>query len=244
MPVIYEPQGRAQEYSELAINLYTGCSHRCQYCYVPQALRTNLEAWSTHPQPRKKILQTLSAEARKMSGCTKEVLLSFSSDPYQSDEAAAVTREALLILEANYFQSVQVLTKAGHRAKRDFDIFERNPCFWKFGSSISFLSESLRERWEPGAPSIASRIAAVQEAYQRGVYTWVSVEPVVDHEEALQVIAALRPFTNLFKIGKLNHMQPDTPIDWAAFLRDVRAVLGDHPHIIKKDLLVYEHSEN
>ena len=31
MPVIYEPKGKAREYSPYACNLYIGCSHRCQY---------------------------------------------------------------------------------------------------------------------------------------------------------------------------------------------------------------------
>ena len=34
MKVIYEPKGRAKEYAELAVNLYNGCSHGCEYCYA------------------------------------------------------------------------------------------------------------------------------------------------------------------------------------------------------------------
>ena len=34
MNVIYEPKGRAREYSELACNLYRGCTHGCRYCYA------------------------------------------------------------------------------------------------------------------------------------------------------------------------------------------------------------------
>ncbi|GAJ10528.1 unnamed protein product, partial [marine sediment metagenome] len=31
MKAIYETRGRAREYCGLAINLYTGCEHRCVY---------------------------------------------------------------------------------------------------------------------------------------------------------------------------------------------------------------------
>ena len=31
---IYEPSGRAREYGELAVNIYTGCNHGCSYCYA------------------------------------------------------------------------------------------------------------------------------------------------------------------------------------------------------------------
>ena len=31
---IYEPAGRAREYSPLALNYFKGCTHNCAYCYV------------------------------------------------------------------------------------------------------------------------------------------------------------------------------------------------------------------
>ena len=34
MRTIYEPQGRAREYSPLALNHYQGCDHACTYCYA------------------------------------------------------------------------------------------------------------------------------------------------------------------------------------------------------------------
>ncbi len=41
---IYAPKGRALEYGELALNIYTGCPHRCSYCYAPLALKRNRES--------------------------------------------------------------------------------------------------------------------------------------------------------------------------------------------------------
>ncbi len=32
MNVVYEPKGRAREYSELACNLYRGCTHDASVC--------------------------------------------------------------------------------------------------------------------------------------------------------------------------------------------------------------------
>lgn len=44
MNVVYEPRGRAREYSELAYNLYRGCTHGCRYCYAPACMRACLHA--------------------------------------------------------------------------------------------------------------------------------------------------------------------------------------------------------
>jgi len=36
MKPIYQPKGAAKEYGDYAINIYTGCPHRCYYCYTPK----------------------------------------------------------------------------------------------------------------------------------------------------------------------------------------------------------------
>ncbi|MDR0328523.1 MAG: radical SAM protein [Planctomycetaceae bacterium] len=234
MPIIYTPRGKALEYSDLAVNLYTGCSHGCRYCYCPAILRKTIDDWANDPKPRRDILNQLDSDAAKVLDDQREILLSFMSDPYHSDGAAIVTRQALLILERHGLR-VQVLTKGGKRSIGDFDILARNG--WKFGSTILFLSERLREEWEPGAASIAERIEAVQEAHRRGIFTWVSVEPVIDTAEALSVMRELRDIVDLWKIGKLNHdKEREAAIDWKQFLYDTEEMLADKNFIIKKDL--------
>ena len=239
MPVIYESTGKAREYSELALNLYSGCSHKCLYCYCPSIMRKSLDDWSAMPKARTNIIRQVEKESEKMAGCDKELILSFMSDPYQDEEAAFLTRQTLLILEKNRFQKVQILTKAGFRAVRDFDIIGRNPG-WKFGSTIMVRTEELRSHWEPGAPSIQSRYEAVKIAHKAGLFTWVSIEPVVDHEEALKVIRDLLPYVSFWKVGKINHNKSiEESINWKSFYYDVKEVLGDQPHMIKKDLQAF-----
>jgi DNA repair photolyase len=234
MPIIYTPRGKALEYSDLAANLYTGCSHGCRYCYCPAILRMKIDDWANDPKPRRDVLNQLDKDATKLHGDQREILLSFMSDPYHSNGAAIVTREALLILERHGLR-VQVLTKGGKRSVDDFDILARND--WKFGSTIIFLNEKLREEWELGAASITERIETVHEAHRRGIFTWVSVEPVVDATEALTVMKELRDVVDLWKVGKLNHdKEHEATIDWKQFLYDTEKVLVDKNFIIKKDL--------
>jgi len=239
--IIYVPSGKAREYSELAANFYTGCAHKCKYCYCPAIMRKSLDEWGDRPHPRTNVLKSFERDCIKADNemKEKELLFSFMSDCYQSDESAYLTRQALLIAEAHGFKKVNMLTKAGYRMEKDFDIFKRNP-LWKFGSTIIFRNEELRKEWEPGAPSIQSRYEAVKNAHKQGIYTWVSIEPVVDSDEALKVITDLYNYVDYYKVGKLNHnKEHEATIDWHKFYVDVEDVLRGKPHLIKKDLLRY-----
>lgn len=242
MPVIYEPRGKAREYSDLAINLYTGCSHKCRYCYCPSIMRKSLKEWAANPYPRTRILKQLENDCKKATPemKEKELLFSFMSDCYQSEEAAFLTRQALLLVEKHGFKKVNILTKAGFRAVKDFDIFERNQK-WKFGSTIIMRTEALREQWEPGAPSISSRYEAVKIAHKKGIYTWISIEPVIDTDEAIKVMQDLKHYVDLWKVGKLNYnKKQESMIDWKQFYLDAKKELDGCNVYWKKDLLKYK----
>jgi len=236
MPVIYEPRGKALEYSPLACNLFTGCSHKCKYCYCPAIFRKTLDDWSNAPHPRTRILKQLEKDAIKLQGDKREILFSFMTDPYQSEEAAFLTKQALLICE-KYRLIPQILTKAGFRAVSNFDILLKNN--WKFGSTIIMRSEEMRAKWEPGAPSIVSRYEAVKIAHNLGIYTWVSLEPVVDPGEALKVIEDLKEYVSFWKLGKLNHFKEIENIDWKYYINQAINLLKGKNYYIKNDLKKY-----
>jgi DNA repair photolyase len=233
MSVVYEPRGAAAEYSPLAVNLYTGCAFACKYCYVPAIRRQTLHAWSANPVPRSKILKKLEADCKKIAGDKRCILLCFMSDPYQSPEASILTREALLILE-KYDMKVTVLTKAGVMAAQDFGILRRNN--WSFGTTLSYTSNHLKALWEPGAASPTSRCETIMAAHALGIRTWVSVEPVMDTNEALGLIRMMSPYVDHWKIGKMNHRKLD--IDWKKFHKNAVSLLNrlGADYYIKKEL--------
>ncbi len=86
LSVVYEPRGRAREYSPLALNLYRGCSHGCQYCYASDVLHMQVEEFHK-PVPRAGIIAKLvqDAKALQAAGNQKPILLCFTCDPYHAD---------------------------------------------------------------------------------------------------------------------------------------------------------------
>ncbi len=214
MKAIYEPTGRAREYSPLACNLYQGtCPHRCLYCWAEQF---NKRTGRCGPyQLRPGILEALAKEAPKYSGDPRRVLLCFTGDPYPP-EGSETTARALEILWDNSVR-FSVLTKGGMRAARDFGYYQESPEGDWFGQTVAAASEYRREQWEPESAPLQDRVLAFQEAHRRGIWTWVSMEPVLVPEETLYSIEMLAPVVDEFRVGKLNYMQPPEPVDWREF---------------------------
>ena len=174
MAVIYELRGQPAAFSELGLNLYSGCAVGCRYCYFVGLNRVTWEQWTTDVQPRRNILFTLNAKQKKSRAILREIIVCPAADPYQSDEAARLTRKAVLILEQHRLR-VQVLTVCGLRIRRRFRHFGANR--WKYATQILFQSERLREQWEPGGAPIAERVQTLREAHAAGIYTWVKICP-------------------------------------------------------------------
>lgn len=241
--VIYEPRGRAKEYSALACNLSRGCSHGCLYCYAPSIQFTTRQNWTANISPRNRILDQLKLDAEEMKGDLRTILFCFLCDPYQPiDIEYKLTRSALEILGEKRFR-VQILTKGGRRALRDFDLLKK----YKFmlGSTVLFSDDKLRKKWEPHASPIEERIEVIKEAHRGGIFTWVSLEPVIEAKEALKVIEALHEYVDFWKVGKLNHMASvERLTDWAAFYVEVTELLLGlgADYYIKNDLLKFNDS--
>lgn len=235
MKVIYEPKGRAAEYSPLAANLYRGCSHGCGYCYVPGIIRMNRKQFTVSPHPRPDILKHLERDAAKFAEDSRRVLLSFTSDPYQPVEATLrITRQAIGILNSHDL-AVTVLTKGGLLPSRDFDLLSQNPRN-EYAVSLTTDSPTVSAEWEPGAASAIDRINGLWRAAEAGIRTWVSFEPVIDPRAVFRLLDFMDDIPDEIRVGKLNHVQNST--DWVKFREEITERLEKlgKPFKIKEDL--------
>jgi len=223
MSVIYEPRGPAREYAPLAANLYRGCGHGCSYCYAPAATRTDRERF-VRPEPRARVLGQLERDAARLAGDRRDVLLSFTCDPYQPlDAELGLTRQAIQILHRHRL-AVTVLTKGGYRARRDLDLLAEDPRS-SFGVTLTFADPARSQAWEPGAALPVERLDSLTRAKAAGIHTWASLEPVIDPAETLELIRWSWPWVDLYRVGKWNHDARARAIDWPAFREAAEAEL-------------------
>jgi DNA repair photolyase len=241
--ILYIPSGRAGAYAKggYAVNLYKGCTHGCLYCYVPGFCRLDRGEFHRTVAPAPNLLERLErdcARHQKKGDIHEPIFMCFTCDPYPLDPAVSkYTREAIAII-LGYGFSVNILTKGGLRAVRDFDLLatdKRN----LIGTTLTFYSEEKSKQWEPGAASVGQRIEMLAKAKNAGIQTWASIEPVIDPTESLAVMGLALPFVDEFKIGKWNHDYRAKQTDWRHFLDLAESLMQNHGkrYIIKQDLL-------
>lgn len=209
MKPIYTPKGAAKEYGDYALNIYTGCPHRCYYCFAPRVLHRDREIFHSHVEPRENIVE----ETRKQIECEgitgKLIHLCFTCDPYPIGYDTTVTREIIWILKVTG-NHVQILTKSD--GSRDFDLLDRNDWY-----GITYTGSFGAE--EPYAGGRFTRLCALYNAKSSGIKTWVSFEPVINAKEVCNLIYTHHEFFDRIAIGKLNYYP--SGIDWAKFGREV-----------------------
>jgi len=235
--IIYRTKGRAREYCELALNQYSGCSHGCVYCYAPDVVHADRKIF--HAAPSARLLPgdvRAGAHAARLQGLQGDVLLSFTTDPYQPlDAELRYTRTTIEILKEEGFR-VSILTKAGELARRDFDLLR--PGVDTFATTLTCFDETGSRIWEPNTGLPDERMKNLEEAKYRGLKTWVSFEPVIDVVDTFALMFKAAPFADHFKVGRMNYVHLSKPVGWKKFaetLVEVQPNIG-RPFYLKADL--------
>ena len=109
MKPIYEPKGKAKEYGDLALNIYTGCPHRCTYCYAPIILKRDKEVFHSNVKPRTNIVEETRKQLERQNITGQTIHLCFTCDPYPTGYDSTPTREIIKLLK-EHGNHVQILT--------------------------------------------------------------------------------------------------------------------------------------
>lgn len=170
-----------------SLHPYTGCSHRCLYCYATSYIR------KFKSTPKKDFIQTLEREIKRIDP-RLPINLSTSSDPYPPEEKAyQITRQAIEILTDHGFKIL--ITTKGTLFTRDLDILSRSKA--AIMVTITSLDSDLGRILEPGAPLYSERIRAIKKAINHNIPVGVRIDPIIPYinddieivKELMQILA-------------------------------------------------------
>lgn len=203
---IYQPTGKAGEYSQWAANFFTGCSNDCDYCYCKHGVLSSV--WGGVP----KLKKVFKSEEDAYSIFKKEVLLnraniirsggiffSFMTDPCLVETWPLTKRCIDYLITRNI--PVTVLTKCARWIyEKDTNelIFENDKA--KDFLCVGFTLTGI-DSMEHGAATNSERIRALEYCHRLGIRTFASIEPVIDFNLSCQMIAKTIGNCDIYKIG-------------------------------------------
>lgn len=201
---IYNPSGKAGEYSYWACNFYTGCSNGCTYCYLKKGM-TKKTLGGDSPELKK----CFKGEHHALLTFRKELLanideirkyglfFTFTSDPFLKD-TIQLTLSAITICNNNQVP-VKLLTKRGDFIFRLTTAAIEN----EWDKSLIAIGFTLtgHDELEPYASVNMQRIKAMQLCKVKGYRTFASIEPIIDFASSIDMIVRSLPYCDLFKIG-------------------------------------------
>jgi DNA repair photolyase len=204
---IYQPSGKAGEYSKYACNFYVGCSNGCTYCYCKKGILAGAMG-----QDKPQLKKCFKDEAHALEVFEKELkanlpelqkhglFFSFTTDP-MLEETIELTTHAIRICHF-YNVGVKVLTKrAGF-----FEIIEQKlgGVNWDLDLIAFGFTITGHDELEPNASTNAERIETMRKLHEAGFKTWASIEPVIDFVSSARMIEATESFCDLYKIGLMS----------------------------------------
>lgn len=162
--------------SDYVANPYTGCPHKCRYCYAEFMKRR-----TGHTEDWGGFIDIKSYESMKLPRnlAGKTILLSSVTDPYNPYEMKYHKSREVLELIADTGAHIEILSKSDLML-RDLDLLKKIPDL-AVGISLNTLDDSFRRDMEPCAPSVQRRLNALEALHTEGIRTYTFISPIFPH---------------------------------------------------------------
>ena len=207
---IYQPSGKAAEYSPWACNFYTGCSNDCEYCYCKRGVMAHV--WSNKPKLKKCFkndekyaFEVFEKEMMQNIEQLREkgLFFSFTTDPMLPETSPLTLVSAIRATDESV--PVKILTKRADFCKT-FQLSHQliNTHLLAIGFTLTGFDEK-----EPGASSNLDRINCMKELHDMGFKTFASIEPVITPAMSLEMIRATKGFCDLYLVGLMSGKKID-----------------------------------
>jgi DNA repair photolyase len=167
-----------------SLNPYTGCEHRCAFCYVRayelRADRPSDDRYGRTVRVKVNVAGVLRSELSRKSWRKQTVVIGAATDPYQPAEGRyKLTRQCLQAL-CDFSNPAGMITR-GPMIVRDIDVLtelaRRAELHITF--SIPTVDEDIWRRTEPGTAHPKQRLRAIEKLVSAGVDVGVGMAPIL-----------------------------------------------------------------
>ncbi len=200
------------EYADYCLNHVEGCSHGCRFpCYAMMMKKRcgvihNYSEW-IKPKIVSNALELLDKEIPKLKNKIKVVHLCFTTDPfmYEQPEITELTLKIIEKLNNNGIRCT-VLTKGTF--PKDLVDTEKYGLNNEYAITLVSLDKGFKNIFEPGAAPYEKRIKSLKYLHDKGLKTWVSMEPYPTPnlvKQDLNKILNKIDFVDKIVFGKLNY---------------------------------------
>ncbi len=220
-----------------SLNPYTGCVHRCHYCYArayyARAEHGNAdEDFETRILVKVNFAEVLARELGRPSWKGEQVALGTATDPYQPAEGRYRLTRACIEAFGEAASPFSIITR-GPMIVRDLDVLVEaaRKADVAVTFSIPTLDEDVWRKTEPSTAHPRQRLRAVKELVDAGIKVGVGMAPILpgisDKPEQLrEVVSAAREagatgvWTNVLFLrpGTREHFLEHLAEDWPELL--------------------------
>lgn len=174
------------EYGDYSMNHVLGCSHGCKYpCYAYLMKKRfgvvkSYEEWC-RPKLVVNTIDILANEIPRLRNKIKSVNLCFTTDPFMYGYPD-ITRTSMLAICRLNDAGIKCTTLTKGITPNVLNYFpiadaESRGLKNEYGITLTTVSETFRQKYEPGAAPYNERLEALKKLHDCGCKTWVSVEP-------------------------------------------------------------------
>ncbi len=220
--------------TDYVINPYTGCPHKCIYCYGEFMKRFTKHAGDEWGDFLDVKICEKKMNYEKFAG--SKILFGSVTDAYNPYERKyGVTRSILKKLQ-NSYAKIEILTKS-NLVTRDIDIL-KNMKNLRVGLSMNSLNNPFIRQTEPRAPIVAKRIEALWQLKAAGIDTYLFMSPIFPGiTEWKEIIKTAMPCANAFYFENLNLRAVYKP-------RVFKYISGNFNHLIPLYEEIYKRKNN
>jgi DNA repair photolyase len=203
-----------------SLNPYTGCVHRCTFCYVRafelRADRPADDRYGRSIRVKVNVAEVLEREVTRRTWAREEIAIGAATDPYQPAEGRYRLTRACLEVLARAATPFGIITR-GPLIVRDVDVLAEAARRTEVGVTFSVptLDVEVWRKTEPGTAPPRQRLRALSQLVEAGIKVGVGMAPILpglsDRPEQLaEVVKAARAAGATGIWANLLYLRPGT----------------------------------